>query len=532
MDGTVTKELRSWLPRLGSSEFVVLIEGLVWDNGKQRRWRSGPISVRIESNVLQASSGNRYRILGRLDHQMCAELCKKEKSTAISVKNITSISSKKTPNTKKRFKKKDAESTVKVTRSGRLSRPPLASWANQRIIHDIEGNPIEATGITTKTKFNKNETPKLGLVCQKLGLKLPSPTKFEESKIDSPVVKKIKRKDNSALDYESVDEESLTGCEDFLTPIIPRKKESKKPRNVLESANRTMDEVPEATCIVEYPESEEEEESTETQVKKRWLKKEKEFFLRTLKMLKPKTDREWESTINSLGYPGPFEEYKGIAKNFGWVHPDEKESRKEISNAVDSENNENENPLNVTIAEEAVLTARPGTAAYAVQIDKLARKIKPKPMNQKSTPKANIKNSSNSSIHLDRSMLDLLMSPEEKYPVPRMHFQPSLQVATPKTPTSPEVSRTSVNVDISPITERQREQMIRRIHQAYAPSRRNKTRMNSRTKVNSTYFDSTEATRFNINQFSRSTRNMNRDLLPEEMEEEEALYSEDETEEM
>ena len=251
-------------------------------------------------------------------------------------------------------------------------------------------------------------------------------------------------------------------------------------------------------------------------------------------MLKPKTEKEWESTINSLGYPGPFEEYKEIAKNFGWVHPDERQKIKsnEISDSVDCENNEN--LLNATIAEEAVLTARPGTAAYAVQIDKLARKIKPKPLNVKSTPagKKVLGTSNSSPIHLDRSMLDLLMSPEEKLPVPRMHFQPSLQVSTPKTPTSAEVSRASVDVDVSPITEKQREQMIRRIHQAYAPSRRNKTRMNSRThNGNSTYFEST-VSRFNINQFSRNQKSSNRDLLPEEMEEEEALYSEEEVEEL
>ena len=125
----------------------------------------------------------------------------------------------------------------------------MASWANQRIVHDIEGNPIDATGITTKTKWNKNETPKLGPVCQKLGLKVPTPTKFVESRIESPEIQKPKKKNVTVHEYDSVDEESLTGCDDFLTPIIPRKKESKRPRNVLESGSESEEE--EEVTVVE-----------------------------------------------------------------------------------------------------------------------------------------------------------------------------------------------------------------------------------------------------------------------------------------
>jgi hypothetical protein len=74
--------------------------------------------------------------------------------------NVSEILNRTSSTTKKRRSTSTFESSkkgrVSLSRSGRVVKPPLANWAGQRIVYDLDGNPVEVHDIKTKTIFTED----------------------------------------------------------------------------------------------------------------------------------------------------------------------------------------------------------------------------------------------------------------------------------------------------------------------------------------------------------------------------------------
>lgn len=71
--------------------------------------------------------------------------------------------------------------TVRVSRSGRVVKPPMASWAGQRIVYNVNGSPVKAAGIITESMMSRAATD-TSAVASQMGLSPPgSPAQCENS---------------------------------------------------------------------------------------------------------------------------------------------------------------------------------------------------------------------------------------------------------------------------------------------------------------------------------------------------------------
>lgn len=256
----------------------------------------------------------------------------------------------------------------------------------------------------------------------------------------------------------------------------------------------------------------------------RWNESDRLSFLKLLRFYQPNTENKWRTVIKSLRLDITVEECINFAKKFGWIHPDDKVGNEEEEHVPEIVAKPN---MDMTIAEEGAIAARPGTAAHGIQMYKYNKN------NQFNIPSTPVQSSQRSesmedSVVIDKSLVKLLFTPEKMLPIPRMNFQVTTQLATPKTPSFDEESRTSItSSDSSILTEMKIERKIRHIHQANAKPK--KKFGDSTNFTNKSHFidEQPETTQFNFEELFNKNQAKKLDLLPEECEEEDNVFSDD-----
>uniref|UniRef100_A0A914ZCF8 SANTA domain-containing protein n=1 Tax=Panagrolaimus superbus TaxID=310955 RepID=A0A914ZCF8_9BILA len=284
------KRIKEWRPSFGKSSNV-MIEGHLDGDERKRLWRSSVIEHREKPRILITKGGGKYQLVGSINKKACIErgfslhiiemfvdgfpddwrellqtqytnITQNLRTFTTTANNdidhnfdhFTPPRSKKKPpkETKAVVPYKTTPNTVATTRSGRVVKPRIATWANQNIVYDNNGSVIEIRNPTTTTSQSKKVNQNLEKLCDVLGVETPEASQISEKSANSPKrrstekpkTKKKKRENNlvgySDSEYDSIDELSSDGIELLETgdtPIRPSKQTAKK----LQKRNRILE---------------------------------------------------------------------------------------------------------------------------------------------------------------------------------------------------------------------------------------------------------------------------------------------------
>uniref|UniRef100_A0A915B3H0 SANTA domain-containing protein n=3 Tax=Parascaris univalens TaxID=6257 RepID=A0A915B3H0_PARUN len=118
----------------------------------------------------------------------------------------------------------EKESMVRTSRSGRVVKRPLARWAGERIVYDVNGEPVKAVGITTESMMTNGGGIETSAVMNHLGLSPPTgPKQHEKGSFDLPLQKTRKKKKRPLVTYSSSqpssDEDYMQYARESPTPF-------------------------------------------------------------------------------------------------------------------------------------------------------------------------------------------------------------------------------------------------------------------------------------------------------------------------
>uniref|UniRef100_A0A7E4VU14 SANTA domain-containing protein n=1 Tax=Panagrellus redivivus TaxID=6233 RepID=A0A7E4VU14_PANRE len=178
--------------------------------------------------------------------------------------------------------------------------------------------------------------------------------------------------------------------------------------------------------VVEYPESEVTTEDTVAMssmattvaapTKKRWTEKEKQSLLKILNAKNPITEQDWESVTRSFGVAArPTSAYIEMAKKLRWQFTDVNGLKHNIAVGAPSNDNltsanlstinENDDPENANVSFNMAVTAKPGTANFLLQADRINRQMMAQPQKAViSESKKSMNTSADDSFNYDDSL--------------------------------------------------------------------------------------------------------------------------------
>uniref|UniRef100_A0A915EE99 Myb-like domain-containing protein n=1 Tax=Ditylenchus dipsaci TaxID=166011 RepID=A0A915EE99_9BILA len=132
-------------------------------------------------------------------------------------------------------------------RSGRVIKQPLQGWMGERIVYDMDGNPIEAHSITTKEEDRPDVSNNLAAICDGLGVGRVEPSRQAQRRSTQPMLaRELEKKRRSSKDGGGKQKKKLvdySDSEDSFLDFVDRVQLSLSPEPRKYSGNKSLLEV-------------------------------------------------------------------------------------------------------------------------------------------------------------------------------------------------------------------------------------------------------------------------------------------------